>query len=137
MRDTRTSTGRRKTTLSPVPPGKEHRPRAARRRFDRATLGLGLGGVVLGTAGCILGYCLPYRHPVGVAVSVLWWGLYLGCFGAGVGALVGLITKRAPVLPPQGPDDDDVCVGVPAEWLEPVDDDFLGRTLGVRRPPAR
>jgi hypothetical protein len=39
---------------------------------------------------------MPYRHPVAVAVSVLWWGIYLGCFGGSVGALVALLTERAP-----------------------------------------
>jgi hypothetical protein len=67
-----------------------------RRRFDRVTLGLWLGGVVLGTAGCIVGACMPYRHPVAVTLSVLWWGIYLGCFGACIGALLGLLTKRNP-----------------------------------------
>jgi hypothetical protein len=34
-----------------------------------------------------------------VALSVLWWGLYFGCFGASVGALVGVLTDRAPPRP--------------------------------------
>jgi hypothetical protein len=38
---------------------------------------------------------MPYHHPVAVAISVLWWGVYLGCFGASVGALIGLFTERA------------------------------------------
>ena len=66
-----------------------------RRRFDR-TIGFWLGGALLGVGGCILGSCMPYRHPVAVTISVLWWGIYLGCFGAGVGALIGTLTKRGP-----------------------------------------
>jgi hypothetical protein len=55
---------------------------------------LWLGAIVLGTGGAILGACLPYRHPVAVAGSALWWGLYFGCFGASIGALFGLSTGR-------------------------------------------
>ena len=65
-----------------------------RRRFNRVTLGFWLGGLVLGTGGCILGACQPYRHAVAVTISVLWWGIYFGCFGASIGALVGLWTDR-------------------------------------------
>jgi hypothetical protein len=65
-----------------------------RRRFNRVTLGFWLGGLVLGAGGCILGACQPYRHPVAVTISVLWWGIYFGCFGASIGALVGLWTDR-------------------------------------------
>jgi hypothetical protein len=50
-------------------------------------------------AGCILGACMPYHHPVGVAVSVIWWGIYCGCLGASIGSLVGLIIKRALASP--------------------------------------
>jgi hypothetical protein len=42
---------------------------------------------------------MPYRHPAAVAISVLWWGVYLGCLGAGIGSLMGLLTKRAPAAP--------------------------------------
>jgi hypothetical protein len=59
------------------------------RGADRVAIGLFLGGVVLGTAGCILGACMPYRHPVGVTISILWWGIYLGCLGASIGAGIG------------------------------------------------
>jgi hypothetical protein len=65
-----------------------------RRRYDRVTIGFWLGGFTLGLGGCILGASLPYSHPVGVTISVLWWGIYLGCFGASIGALFGLLTKR-------------------------------------------
>jgi hypothetical protein len=27
--------------------------------------------------GCILGFCMPYHHPVAVVISALWWGIYL------------------------------------------------------------
>jgi hypothetical protein len=33
---------------------------------------------------------MPYRHPVAVAANVLWWGIFLGCLGASIGALLGL-----------------------------------------------
>jgi len=72
-----------------------------RRRFDR-TIGFWLGGALLGVGGCILGSCMPYRHPVAVTISVLWWGIYLGCFGASIGALLGLWAEQvsAPPSPP-------------------------------------
>jgi formyltetrahydrofolate deformylase len=66
------------------------------RRFHPVTIGFWLGGVCLGTGGCILGAFMPYRHPVAVALSVLWWGIYFGCFGAGIGALVGQVSFRVP-----------------------------------------
>jgi hypothetical protein len=59
-----------------------------RRRLDR-NAGFWLGGTVLGLAGAIVGGCMPYHHPVAVTISVLWWGIYLGCFGASIGALLG------------------------------------------------
>jgi hypothetical protein len=65
------------------------------RRFDRVSLGLSLGGAAFGTAGCIIGGCMPYHHPVAIAISVIWWGIYLGCFGASLGTLFGLFTQRA------------------------------------------
>jgi hypothetical protein len=73
---------------------------SCRRRFDRVRLGFWLGALILGTAGCLLGARMPCRHPVGVASSVLWWGIYLGALGASVGALAGLVTNRAPAFPP-------------------------------------
>jgi hypothetical protein len=75
-----------------------------RRRLGRITIGFWLGGIVLGTGGCILGVCMPYSHPVAVTISVLWWGIYLGCFGASVGALLGLWAEQAPAPPFQGSD---------------------------------
>jgi hypothetical protein len=64
-------------------------------RFSPVAIGFWLGGAGMGMGGCLLGALMPYRHPVAVAISVLWWGIYFGCFGASVGALVGLLTDRA------------------------------------------
>jgi hypothetical protein len=44
---------------------------------------------------------MPYRQPVAVAISVLWWGVYLGSFGASIGALIALFTKSTPAPPSQ------------------------------------
>ena len=85
------------------PPGGHPAPGRLRRRFDR-TIGFWLGGALLGVGGCILGICLPYRHPVAVTLSVLWWGIYLGCFGASIGALLGLWAEQMPA--PPAPSDD-------------------------------
>jgi hypothetical protein len=64
------------------------------KRFHRLTIGFWLGGLALGTGGCLLGACTPYRHPVGVTVSILWWGIYLGCLGASIGAGIGGLFGR-------------------------------------------
>src|SRR5262249_11440739 len=64
------------------------------RRSDRVSLGFWVGGATFGTAGCVAGYLMPYHHPVAIAVSVIWWGIYIGCFGASLGALVALFTTR-------------------------------------------
>jgi len=88
--------------LSSCPTTKEIRGRAVRspnaprrRRFNRA-VGFWLGGGLLGVGGCILGISIPYQHPVGMAVSALWWGIYLGCLGASIGAPLGLWAEQAP-----------------------------------------
>jgi hypothetical protein len=47
---------------------------------------------------------MPYARPVAVALSVLWWGLYLGCFGASLGALLALLTERTAARPFRVPD---------------------------------
>jgi hypothetical protein len=73
-------------------------------RFARATIGFWFGGVLLWTGGCILGYCMPYHHPVAVVISTLWWGVYLGCLGGSVGALIAWLTERAPAAPSRGSD---------------------------------
>jgi hypothetical protein len=44
---------------------------------------------------------MPYRHPVGVTISLLWWGIYLGCFGASIGALLGLWWDHSSASPPR------------------------------------
>jgi len=75
--------------------------------FDRVVIGLCLGGLVLGAAGCILGALMPYRHPVAVTMSMVWWGVYCGCFGASIGALIARLTRRASAVPCQG----DGCEG--------------------------
>jgi hypothetical protein len=71
------------------------------RRFGR-TLGFWLGAIALGTAGCLLGASMPYRHPVARTISVLWWGIFLGCFGSSLGALLGLWAEQPPASPFQG-----------------------------------
>ena len=85
------------------PPGGHPAAGRLRRRFDR-TIGFWLGGALLGVGGCILGICMPYRHPVAVTISVLWWGIYLGCFGASIGALLGLWAEQMPA--PAAPSSD-------------------------------
>jgi anti-anti-sigma factor len=59
--------------------------------------GFWLGVAVLGAAGGMLGALMPYHHPVARVISVLWWSIYCGSFGASVGALLGLRTDRCPV----------------------------------------
>ena len=76
-----------------------------RRRFDRVARGFLVGGLTAGAAGCVLGAGMPYERLVAVAMSVLWWGLYLGCLGASLGALLALCTQRTPVRPFRGLDD--------------------------------
>jgi hypothetical protein len=132
--DTPRSTEVRKPPPFPIPPGTWEWQGAAsprtgpgdanpfRRPSDRVTLGFQLGGLALGAAGCLLGACLPDERPAAVALSVLWWGLYLGCLGAGLGALVALFTERAPVRPSRGPDG---TGKLPTE----ADFDFPARTL--------
>ena len=70
-------------------------------RFSPVTIGFWLGGAGMATGGCLLGALMPYRHPVAVALSVLWWGIYFGCFGASIGALVGVFADPAPTWPSQ------------------------------------
>jgi hypothetical protein len=73
-----------------------------RRRLNPVTVEFWLGGFVLGTGGAIVGACRPYRHPVAVTISVLWWGIFLGCFGGSIGALLGLWSEQTPASPLQG-----------------------------------
>jgi hypothetical protein len=80
--------------------GLQHAP--DRRRVSRLTVGFWLGGVLLGTGGCVLGVYMPYHDPTSVAISAIWWGIYLGCFGASVGALAALLSERAPAPAARG-----------------------------------
>jgi hypothetical protein len=75
--------------------------RVRRLRFDRCT-GFLLGAFFLGTAGGIVGACLPYSRPVAVAISALWWGVYFGCFGGYLGALLGALAENRRPLPKPG-----------------------------------
>jgi hypothetical protein len=73
-------------------------------RFNWIAIGFWLGGLALGTGGCFLGASMPYRQPVGMTIAMLWWGIYLGCFGAsigaGVGGLFGQWWDHTPASPP-------------------------------------
>jgi hypothetical protein len=76
------------------------RPRAVAspsRRFDRVSIAFWLGGATFATADFILGGCMPYTHPVAIAISMFWWGIYIGCLGASLGALLWLLTYCAPL----------------------------------------
>jgi hypothetical protein len=64
------------------------------RRFDPVRLGFWLGGLTLGAVGCIVGASMPYHHPLAIAISAIWWGIYVGCFGGSIGALIGLCARR-------------------------------------------
>jgi hypothetical protein len=37
---------------------------------------------------------MPYGHPVSVTISILWWGIYFGCFGMWLGAAFGMLAER-------------------------------------------
>jgi hypothetical protein len=74
---------------------RKRKSRARSPRLARTTIGFWLGGVLMGTVGGILGVCMPYHRPVAVVMSALWWGIYLGCFGASVGALIALFIDWA------------------------------------------
>jgi len=63
-----------------------------RLRFDH-TIGFRLGALIRGKVGCVLGASAPYHHPVAVTLSTLWWGTYLACFGASVGAQLGMAAE--------------------------------------------
>jgi hypothetical protein len=67
---------------------------------------------------------MPYRHPVAVTISVLWWGIYFGCFGASIGALLGLWAEQTPAPPSQRSDG----AGKP-----PSGTDSATRAAGYRR----
>jgi hypothetical protein len=120
MRNALRSTDRRNLTSSPVTVGNAECKSAGHRvRFDRS-VGFWLGGVVLGTAGCIIGASLPYHHPVAVTMSILWWGIYLGCFGASVGALIGGLTERAAAAPSRESDGTGKQSSGDDDWVFPA-----------------
>jgi hypothetical protein len=104
MASTLRSSDRRKISASSITGAKREPQKTIRRGLDRVTLGFWVGGVVLFTVGCILGGSQPYQHPAARMVSVAWWGIYIGCLGAGIGALLGLFTKPAAPPPAQEPD---------------------------------
>jgi hypothetical protein len=99
MLKTPVSTKRRNPTHSPAPAGNEEGNRVVRRLWFNRTVGFWLGGIVLGTAGCIIGAAFPYEHPVAVTTSMLWWGIYVGSFGGGVGALMGVLLEGTAAAP--------------------------------------
>jgi hypothetical protein len=94
MANTSSTLDRSNLMLSSVATANAEPRRALRCRYDRITLGFWLGGIILGTAGCLLGAAPPYHHPVARVISVLWWGIYFGCSGACLGALPGLFLER-------------------------------------------
>jgi hypothetical protein len=96
MRETLQAPDQRKTSWRDATADREWTSPARSPRLARPLIGFWVGGGLLGTAGCILGVCMPYQHPVAVVLSALWWGIYLGCFGASVGALIAVFTERAP-----------------------------------------
>jgi hypothetical protein len=76
-----------------------------RRRFDRVTLCFWVGGALATAAGGLFAASMPYQYPVGLAISVLWWGIYGGCTGASLSALFCWLVERTPASPPRGSDD--------------------------------
>jgi hypothetical protein len=77
------------TTVHATEIGRYCRNRAS----NRIGIGFWIGGALFGIGGCILGFGMPYHHPVAVVISMLWWGIYCGCFGASVGALAWLVCR--------------------------------------------
>jgi len=105
MVNTECSTDSQRPTLVPVTPEDEAWNRTAGvggrqtvaslsrwRRFDRRSIGFWLAGATSGIGGCIFGACMPYQHPAAIVISIIWWGVYLGCLGASIGALIGVFT---------------------------------------------
>jgi hypothetical protein len=138
---------RRRSAPSTDSAGKAEPPRASRapeepalaslvhtRQLSPVTLGFWLGGAGMAIGGGLLGTMMPYRHPVAMALSVLWWGLYFGCFGASVGALVGVFTDREPTWPSrtsvgagQAPTESEATEGIPGR----------GQAASGQRSPSR
>jgi hypothetical protein len=99
------STEHRNPTTRSLTAKKGEWERNCRRRLDRIPSGFWLGGLILGTVGCLLGAFMPYSHPTARTISVLWWGIYSGCFGASLGVLFSLFRGRTPAPPFQGSED--------------------------------
>jgi hypothetical protein len=53
----------------------------------------------LAAAGYFFGASMSYGGPVGVTMSVHWWGIYFGFFGWSISAWIGFLTERPPVPP--------------------------------------
>ena len=102
-------------------------PPPAPARGDRTAVGFWVGGFVLGVTGCVVGACMPYRHPVGVLCSVLWWGVYLGCAGASIAALGCWLTQRHP--PAERRERSRRAAGAPA--LAVLPDEYRDRFTGA------
>jgi SAM-dependent methyltransferase len=98
MLNTSFSFSSRNLTLSPVRAAARKWETVVRSRFDQLTVGFLVGGFSLAQVGCIFATTMPYSHLIARLMSVLWWSIYFGCFGASVGALIVLLTKRAPAL---------------------------------------
>jgi hypothetical protein len=64
------------------------------RRSHRAAIVFRLGAVALGAVGCSLGACMPYSHPAALTISVLWWGMFLGCLGGSLTVLLCVLAER-------------------------------------------
>jgi hypothetical protein len=120
MLKTALPTNRRTPTPSPAPAGNEEDNHVVRRlRFNR-TIGFWLGGIVLGTAGCIIGAAVPYEHPVAVTTSMVWWGIYIGSFGGSVGALIGVLIEGTGTAPPRVLDRTAEPPSEVDEWFDPA-----------------
>jgi hypothetical protein len=117
--------------------------KAARRSTNATNLGFWLGGAAVGTGGCFLGSWVPYTHPVAVASSAFWWGLYFGCFGASIGALLGDWIKRIlniPYKPSSGAvGTSGASVAHDGRRVSPQDDDGAGAAgkVATSRPVAK
>jgi hypothetical protein len=95
MPETSNSQEQGKVISTPEPAARRKWARFVPRfRFDRS-IGFGLGGLMLGTVGRLYGASMSHSHPVTEVASVLWWGIYFGCLGASIGALVGILVEQA------------------------------------------
>jgi hypothetical protein len=67
-------------------------------------VGLMAGGVAFAMGGCILGVYMPYYHPIGVNISMLWWSIFLGIIGAYIGGCVGQLFETEDFASPPSAD---------------------------------